>query len=133
MQEFYTSSATGDLAINSVVISAICSFIIQAAKNSRAPFLAFIDHCTPWMSRFVAVVLAALTAAGFTASYDAHGGSLVIGGLTLQGAVLFVWLVIKNYTIQHVTYKVIQSASTAKAIGKAADAAKLPEPPTPLI
>lgn len=116
-----------------VFISMLASMLQEWAKNNKAPILAWLSHCSPVANRIVSAVLAALIAAGFTASYDSHGGTLVIGGLTIQGVLLFGWMFIRSLLTQHFTFKLIQTATALKPVYHArCESAKI-DPPTPLL
>ena len=90
--------------ISQVKVNGFAAWIIQRLKDSKLPALGWISANTPWVTRFVGVGAASLTAIGIHWTFT--GSTLMITGLSLTAIVTTLYNVAQNYLFQHAWWKV---------------------------
>lgn len=91
------------LLTNQLGIAALVSLLIEWAKNSRLPWLGWINHRTALISRLLSMIAAAATAAGLAYTFD--GGVLTVSGITAWSVLLFFYEAAKQFALQEVAYR----------------------------
>jgi len=89
--------------ISQIKVNGFASFVIQKLKDSKTPALSWISVNTPWVTRFLAVGAASLTAIGIHWTFT--GSTLMVTGLSLGTIVPTLYNVAQNYLFQHAWYK----------------------------
>lgn len=94
-------------SFDSVALNGVVVFVIQQMKLSNSRLFSWISCNTPFITRAVAVVGAAITASAMSVNWsEAAGvGTLTISGITPENMALFAWQIIKNLMFQHGIYK----------------------------
>jgi hypothetical protein len=90
--------------ISQVKVNGFSAWAIQQMKSSKAPALSWISQNTPWVTRAVALLAAALTHIGVHWTFT--GTTLVVTGLSLTAIVGTLYQVAQNYLFQHAWWKV---------------------------
>lgn len=89
----------------SVGLGIFGAYLIQWAKASPWKLLAPIRKDNPAVVRSVSVLLAAVTAAGVSWTWDGSGGTLVISGLTPDHLAAFVLEVARQALLQDFAFR----------------------------
>lgn len=84
--------------------SALTVAIIQWAKNSALPWLGFVNHDSPGVSRTLAWIAAFISGVGIHYKYDPALGALTITGLTAATIVSAVVNMGKSYGFNWLVY-----------------------------
>lgn len=90
--------------ISQVKVNGFVAFIIQKMKDSKIPAFDWISHNTPWVTRFVGIGAASLTAIGIKWTFT--GSTLMVTGLSLTAIVTVLYKIAQNYLFQHAWWKV---------------------------
>jgi hypothetical protein len=77
--------------------------IVQVAKTSKGPALAWISKGTPWVNRIAAVVASAAVTAGFAYSFSSDTGDLSMH----MNAYAFLKALALNWTGIKIIYKIL--------------------------
>jgi hypothetical protein len=101
-----------DHAMNSLVINAVAGWAISKAKSSNSPWLQWLDASRPVLTTIVSTLVAAITAAGMTITWDGGSGTLTITGISVASVLTFVWFVVKNQVFQHITMTLMDIRKT---------------------
>lgn len=91
--------------LDNVAIALIASWLIQLGKMSKSQAMTWLSKERPRIIRTVGALVAALSAAGLTWSFDA--GELHIGGLTVANLSIFVWVAVKQFAFQEMGFHVM--------------------------
>ena len=91
--------------ITQVKINGFSAWVIQNAKTSQASWLKWINVNTPWVTRSIGFLAAALTAVGIHWTFA--GGVLTITGISFTTIMSAIWNVAQNYLVQHSFYKAV--------------------------
>ena len=77
----------------------------------------FLKKRLPWLPGTASRVASALIAAGLAVGIHVTfaGGTLTITGLTLTGIIIGVWIWIKQFTAQEITYQILKGAKSNPA------------------
>jgi hypothetical protein len=97
--------------VSQVKVNGFVAFIIQKMKDSELPALGWISKNTPWVTRFVGLGAASLTAIGIHWTFT--GSTLMVTGLSLPAIVTTLYKVAQNYLFQHAWWKVAFSKPAA--------------------
>lgn len=93
---------------NSLGIAALVPLLIEWAKNSKLPMLAWLDHGTVIWSRLLSLAFAAATAAGLVVGFDGSfwsGGTLTVANLSIWTLPVFLWEMAKQFGLQELAYR----------------------------
>lgn len=88
---------------NALGIAALAPLFIEWCKNSKLPFLGWIDHGTVMASRLLSLTIAAMTGAGMLYSFE--GTTLTITGITFSSMLVFLWEMAKQFGLQELAYR----------------------------
>lgn len=94
---------TSTYSFDPLFINAAMGALINMAKHSTHPALRWINDATPWITRIVHSLIAALSAAGMTLSYataDDGSMSITLAGITFAGVGTFIFTALKNFMTQ---------------------------------
>ena len=91
--------------ITQLKVSGFVAWIIEQMKKSQWKGLSWINANTPWVTRIVAAIGAALSAAGIHYTWNSTAGTLMITGLSLTAVVSGLWQVAISYLLQHGWYR----------------------------
>lgn len=92
-------------------LNGIAAWLIQVLKTNQGKWSSWITVNTPWISRLLATITAALTGVGINATFTGnwHAGSFTWAGVTGVGLLTatghVIWTVAQNYLMQHAWYK----------------------------
>src|ERR1700719_534759 len=89
--------------ISQIKVNGFTAWVIELLKKSQHPAFAWISKNTPWVTRFVGVGAASLTAIGIHWTFT--GSTLMITGLSLTAIVTTLYNVAQNYLFQHAWWK----------------------------
>lgn len=85
-----------------VIVSYLSAILMQQWKRSGLRGLN--EDSTRHWQKFIAWMIAAASAVGIHATFDAAAGSLLITGLTLSGILATGGEVVRQYVLQQITY-----------------------------
>lgn len=92
--------------VTQIKANGAAAFIIDRMQRNKSAVFSWISKETPWVTRTVSFIFAAVTAVGIHGTYNLQtGGTVTIPGLAVVlGAA---WAVTQNYALQHAWGKVI--------------------------
>lgn len=91
---------TSTYSFDPLFINIAAGALVNVAKHSDHPLFKWISDATPWVSRSLHTMVAAISAAGMTISYaTAEDGSMSItlAGITFTSVATFLFTSLKNF------------------------------------
>lgn len=86
-----------------LIVNALTPRLLEYLK--AASWFPFVRPGSPWLNRTVAVVVAAMTALGITASYNAEFGVLSVSGLMPDTLLRKALVVAVGFLMQEASYR----------------------------
>lgn len=111
---------TSTYSFDPLFINAAMGALVNIAKHSDRPYLRWINEATPWVTRSVHSLIAAISAAGMTLSYataDDGTMAITIAGISFASVVTFAFTALKNFMTQAGTSGVLDMMRWMREFG----------------
>ena len=111
---------TSTYSFDPLFINAAMGVLVNMAKHSDHPAFRWIDEATPWATRAVHSLIAAISAAGMTISYTTSADgtmAVTLAGISFASVGAFLFTAAKNFMTQAGTSGVLDMMRWMREFG----------------